>query len=168
MRLTLYFVALGIGIAAAYVSLRTGQTTQTDATVKVFKDLEAARVEQARIDKEADQRTLDALMAAIKAEYQPLDNLANQNKAVLDQVKALAEQVKDISLQTNDITKNVAKVLEEHTQSFKEAKAASIQARNAAQSSEVATRKAIKDLKPKPSWWQRLTQPTPTQSTRRK
>lgn len=170
-------VIMLVAIAAAWLSL----STKNDNLSKAFESAQSANhdllsqntelTEQVKTLAEQDTemaKQVKGLVEEMKTSVDQSNGLVDQIKGIAEQVKTTGDQTKTTGDQTNEIAKDVVKILNEHTQSFVDARKASLAAKNAAQSSEVATKRAIRDLRPKPSWWQRLTQPSPTPYARRK
>jgi methyl-accepting chemotaxis protein len=89
--------------------------------------------------------------------------MAAQIKAGLDKSDGIAESAKKISDGNTVILQDIQKLLAQHTETIKKVSQTSIEAEQAAKASASASKRAVRQTAPKPSWFQRMfASPTPS------
>jgi hypothetical protein len=166
---TLVIVACG---AAAYISLRTGQITNQDASASVTQKLND-KIESYRME---NANNFATVIGHVDAGQMKTLEMTEQIKGLADSLVGIAKSTADISQQNakineqnQELLKGQNSVLQEHTKSLKQAKEAAAKAQVAAQTSQVQTRRAIHDIntKPQPLFHGWFPRPTPTPRRRR-
>lgn len=141
-----------LAMAAAWLSLKTGQQTNQDASGQVMQALDN-KVEAYRKE---NSDNFAAVIAHVDAGQ-------TKTQDVTEQVKGVADTLVGIANTTNQILNQHTKSLEEVKTGTKEAKGEAAQAKEVAKRNQVQTQRAIREItKPKKSWWSGLfVSPTP-------
>jgi methyl-accepting chemotaxis protein len=154
-------------LAAVWISLKTGEQTNQDASGRVIQALDN-KVEAYRKE---NSDNFAAVIDHVDAGQKKTQDLTEGVKGIADTLIGIAKSATDLGQQNKQLLEGQNQVLEEHSKSLEEVKTGAKKATaNAAEAVSVArkdqarTQRAIREIqKPKKSWWSGLfASPTPT------
>lgn len=158
---TLIILVAGAG---AYLSLSTKSDTNQGASTTLVKSLDDARIKQAAADKIASDEQTTRILSLLNRQLdsmtgilESIQQLGSQNQELAKQSHELAEQnqkqgaqILALANQLKSVQDGQSKILEEHTETLKEAKSSAAKAVVVAKENQVTTQRAIRQLHPPP------------------
>lgn len=143
-------------IAGAWISITTDLKVNQSATTALITSIDSTRASQTDTYKVTQAESITRILSLLDRQQDSIKQLAEQNLALSEQNKTLLQEVSQVLGQHT-------KSLQEVSTRAKNANANAEEAVTVARHDQARTQRAIKEIsKPKPSWWQRLTQPSPT------
>jgi Asp-tRNA(Asn)/Glu-tRNA(Gln) amidotransferase B subunit len=145
--------AIFAAVVASWLSLSTLVRLNQEASINLITSIDLTRAAQTDAYKTTQAESITRILSLLDRQQDSIKQLAEQNLALSEQNKTLLQDV-------NQVLNQHTKSLEEVKTGSKKASANAQEAVTVARHDQARTQRAIKEItKPKPSWWQQLTQP---------